>query len=118
VSQASEIVQKNVQEADKYDMFRNIHRAGTNQYRTKDGRYYHTHGSMNTGPLMRLLGIPEQDVTLDEAKQIYADKVAQWNAEDLDYAENEEYRQAGSICYTPEEFLASEHVSNYYLAYA
>ncbi|KAM0226821.1 hypothetical protein ACHAP5_012306 [Fusarium lateritium] len=64
---------------------------------------------MNAGPVMKILGIPERDVTLDEAKQIYADKVAQWNAEDLDYAENEEYRQAGWICYSPEEFLATEH---------
>lgn len=92
-------------------MLKPIHRGGTNQYKTKDGRYYHTHGSMNAKPLMAMFDIPEQDVTIEDAKKIWADKVAQYDAEELDQLENEVHRQAGTICYTPGEFFNTEHVS-------
>lgn len=115
VMAASKPIADNVSEADKYNLFKPIHRASTNQYRTKDGRYYHTHGSMNATILMKMFDIPEQDVTIEEAKKIYADKVAQIDAEELDHLENEVYRQAGTICYTPEEFFKTEHVSGYLL---
>ncbi|KAH8661740.1 caib baif family enzyme [Ilyonectria robusta] len=108
VMAASKVVADNIGEADKNDLFKPIHRASTNQYRTKDGRYYHTHGSMNAKTLMRMFNIPEQDVTVEEAKKIYADKVAQYDAW-LDHLENEVHRQAGTICYTPEEFFNTEH---------
>lgn len=70
---------------------------------------------MNAKILMKMFNIPEQDVTVEEAKKIYADKVAQYDAQDLDHLENEVHRQAGTICYTPEEFFNTEHVSGYLL---
>ncbi|EFW99724.1 caib baif family enzyme [Grosmannia clavigera kw1407] len=106
---ASKAILENLAEVDKNNLFKPIHRASTNQYKTKDGRYYHVHGSMNATVIMDMFKIAEQDVTLEEAKQIYADKVAQYDAEELDQLENEVYRQAGTICYTPEEFFATEH---------
>jgi hypothetical protein len=99
-------------EADKYDMEKPIHRQCTNVYKCKDGRWYHLHGSMNAGPTMKMLGIPEQDVTTLEAQKIYMDKVALWDSEAIDKTSNEQFFQAGTICNTPEEFFASPHVCN------
>ncbi|KAL4862566.1 hypothetical protein BDV12DRAFT_190333 [Aspergillus spectabilis] len=97
------------QKGDLYQMRKPIHRQCTNIYKTKDGRWFHLHGSMNAAHTMQMLGVSEQDVTDEEAFMIYAEKVAQWNAEDIDKAANEQHRQAGVVCNTPEEFFASEH---------
>ncbi|OMP88531.1 Formyl-coenzyme A transferase [Diplodia seriata] len=86
-----------------------IHQEATNVYRTRDGRWYHLHGSMNAAPTMRMVGVPEQDVTRDEAIRIYADKVAQWDAAEIEsLANGDEFRQAGVTCLRPHEFFASE----------
>lgn len=57
---------------------------------------------------MDMVGVEEQNVTREEAIQIYADKVAQYDADFLEKTANEELRQAGVVCLTPEEFFASE----------
>lgn len=75
----------------------------TNIYKTKDGRFYHLHGSLNARPSSRCIGVNEDDVHITDEKeitQIYADKVAKWNAAELDRAINNEYKQAGCICYS------------------
>jgi hypothetical protein len=107
---AHPVIAKELAKADLYDMQKPIHRQCTNVYRTKDGRWFHLHGSMNAGPSMRMVGVPEQDVSHEEAQKIYMERVAQWDSEEIDRVANEEYRQAGVICNTPEEFFASEHV--------
>ncbi|KAL4775824.1 CoA-transferase family III domain-containing protein [Aspergillus nidulans var. acristatus] len=106
---AHPVIAKELAKADLYDMQKPIHRQCTNVYRTKDGRWFHLHGSMNAGPSMRMVGVPEQDVSHEEAQKIYMERVAQWDSEEIDRVANEEYRQAGVICNTPEEFFASEH---------
>lgn len=86
----------------------------TNIYKTKDGRYFHLHGSMNARPSMTMVGVdPERTEITDaeEIRKIYGDAVAKWNAEDIDKAANEEYRQAGTICYTWDGELGI-HVNN------
>ncbi|KAF9632919.1 CoA-transferase family III [Lasiodiplodia theobromae] len=85
-----------------------IHQEATNVYRTRDGRWYHLHGSMNATPTMTMVGVPEQDVTRDEAIAIYADVVAKWDAAELERRANDDFRQAGVTCLTPDEFFASE----------
>lgn len=95
--------------SDIYDLAKPIHRLATNVYKTKDGKFYHLHGSMNADPTMKMVGVEEQDATEDEALKIYADKVAQHDAAFLEKTANEEFRQAGVTCFTPEEFFASEH---------
>ncbi|KAL6229634.1 hypothetical protein BDW75DRAFT_245555 [Aspergillus navahoensis] len=60
------------------------------------GRWFHLHGSMNASPSMRMVGVPEQDVTHEEAQKIYTDKVAQWDSEELDRVASGVYKQAGS----------------------
>lgn len=107
---AHETIQKENAKGDLYDMNRPIHRHCTNVYQTKDGRWYHLHGSMNASPSMKMMGVPEQDVTHEEAIEIYKSKVAQWNSEEIEKVANEEYKQAGVVCNRPEEFFASEQV--------
>ncbi|KAM0277044.1 hypothetical protein ACHAQH_006114 [Verticillium albo-atrum] len=92
---------------DIHDNSKPIHRYATNVYKTKDGRWYHLHGSMDAKPTMAMLGVKESDVSAEEAFKIYSDKVAQWNSQDIERVANDQHRQAGVVCYTPEEFLAS-----------
>ncbi|KAI8069582.1 CoA-transferase family III domain-containing protein [Gongronella butleri] len=85
----------------------------TNIYRTKDGRYYHVHGSMNCAPIQELLGVPhvppKDDITLAEGWPIYQEAAAKFDAETLDARVNDKFGQAGSISYSVEEYQATEH---------
>ncbi|KAE8154872.1 CoA-transferase family III domain-containing protein [Aspergillus avenaceus] len=83
----------------------------TNIYKTKDGRCYHVHGSMNAGPSSIALGLdPDQESNPGaEAKKVIQDRVQQFPSEELDDLMNEKHRQAGTICYSIDEFKASEH---------
>ncbi|ETS85087.1 hypothetical protein PFICI_03112 [Pestalotiopsis fici W106-1] len=94
---------------DVHQSARPIRRWATNVYRTRDGRWYHLHGSMNAVPTMTMMGMDDVEVTAEEAIRLYADKVAQWDSEDLEKTANEQYKQAGVVCRTPEEFFSSEH---------
>lgn len=97
-----------IKKGDLYDNQKPIHQQSTNVYKTKDGRFYHLHGSMNAGPTMKMLGVEEQDISREEAVKIYADKVAQYDAEVLEKQANDEFKQAGVTCLTPEEFFETE----------
>lgn len=44
-------------EADKYDLMAPLHFVASNHYKTKDGRYYQCHASMNAAPMMKMLGV-------------------------------------------------------------
>lgn len=94
---------------DIHRMSKTVRRYATNVYRTKDGRCYHLHGSMNALPTMEMLGVEDGDVSTEEAFEIYTKRVAQWDSKDIEKVANEKYKQAGVVCYTPEEFFASEH---------
>lgn len=98
-----------LKKGDLYDMAKPIHQQATNVYQTKDGKWYHLHGSMNASATMGMVGVEEQDVTREEAIKIFSDKVAQYDAAYLEKTANEHLRQAGVTCLTPEEFFASEH---------
>ncbi|KAF6816690.1 formyl-CoA transferase [Colletotrichum sojae] len=93
---------------DLHQMSSPIRRYATNVYQTKDGRWFHLHGSMNAEPVMKMLGVEDADVSPEEAIKIYAEKVAQWNSKDIEETANEQYKQAGVTCYTPDEFFESE----------
>ncbi|KAJ5895492.1 hypothetical protein N7495_007183 [Penicillium taxi] len=102
-------IRAEIAKGDVHEMRKPIHRQCTNVYQTKDGKWYHLHSSMNAAPSMKMMGVPEQDVTHDEAIEIYKEKVAQWDSAEIERVANDEYRQAGVVCNTPEEFFASEH---------
>ncbi|EXJ90174.1 hypothetical protein A1O3_03243 [Capronia epimyces CBS 606.96] len=85
-------------------------RLSTNIYPTKDGRWFHLHGSMDATQTLTMLGLPPSKPELDEqaAINLFSSVTREWEAARLDRTANEQYRQAGIICYTPEEFRETE----------
>jgi len=85
--------------------------AATSIYKTKDDRYFHLHGSMDARPTLRSVGLPEQNtqVDYDEAVKIIGDAVNQYTAEEIQDIATNQYKQAGTIAYSTEEYKASEH---------
>ncbi|KAE8373504.1 CoA-transferase family III [Aspergillus bertholletiae] len=86
----------------------------TNIYQTQDGRYFHLHGSMNPDATLTSIGLPLWYPDLDgnardDIVQVYADQIKGINARDLEHQMSEIYRQAGTTCWTAEEYFASEH---------
>jgi crotonobetainyl-CoA:carnitine CoA-transferase CaiB-like acyl-CoA transferase len=87
----------------------------TNIYRCKDGRYFHVHGSMNTKPTQDmlgfpdLLGLPRELANPQEPWTSYQEKVAQMHSEEVQRLASDVYKQAGTICYSAEEYAESEH---------
>ncbi|KAF2135831.1 uncharacterized protein K452DRAFT_303256 [Aplosporella prunicola CBS 121167] len=104
----NEQLKKEMAKGDLYVMGKPIHQEATNVYQTKDGRWYHLHGSMNAARTMEMVGVTEQDVTREEAIKIYAEKVAQWDSAEAEKVANDKYMQSGTVCNTPEEFFATE----------
>lgn len=100
---------KELAKMDIHHVGKPIRRYATNVYKTKDGRWYHLHGSMNAEPTMKMMGVKDSDVSPEEAIKIYADKVSQWESSEIERVANEQYKQAGVVCQTPDEFFFSEH---------
>lgn len=96
---------------DIHKMSSSPHRsAATNIYQTKDGRYFHIHGSMDPEPTQQALGLPtHMETSPEENWKSYQEKVEQINSDDLQKLMSDEYKQAGTICWTTEEFKNSEH---------
>jgi hypothetical protein len=98
----------------KYDrggMMQPSRRLCTNIYPTKDGRWFHLHGSMDATKTLTMLGLHDGDFDpKDEEKiiQKYSDRVSEFDSDWLDLEANEHYRQPGTICLKPEEYLESE----------
>ncbi|KAI8961389.1 CoA-transferase family III [Daldinia sp. FL1419] len=99
---------------------RDLHRTGisqhralaTNIYKTKDGRFYHVHGSMNPDPTLTALGLPrdgEENDTYDSVVERIQKVVSRFDSAELDELVNEKFRQAGTIARTSDEYFASEH---------
>ncbi|KAH4043938.1 hypothetical protein HBH69_228020 [Parastagonospora nodorum] len=87
----------------------------TNIYKTKDNRYYHIHGSLNPDHCLTALGLPldgEDTDTYEAIVERIQAAVSQHNAADLDELMNEQYRQAGTIAYTADEYFATEQGKN------
>ncbi|KAI6600882.1 hypothetical protein MCOR06_000602 [Pyricularia oryzae] len=83
----------------------------TNVYKTKDGRFFHLHGSMNATKSLAMIGLPPTNPDLDTPEKIIAEissKVEEYDADWLDTEANQYWRQAGTICLTEAEFHASE----------
>ncbi|RVD85671.1 uncharacterized protein DFL_003982 [Arthrobotrys flagrans] len=89
-----------------------IRRWATNIYKTKDGRYYHVDGSMNPDPTLTALKLP-LDGKPDETEESAVDRIqavtSKIDSAELDELMNEQFRQAGTISYTAEEYFNSEH---------
>lgn len=86
----------------------------TNIYKTADDRYFHLHGGLNTTATLNMLDLPQHrhDLTSNDKeaiKDIYRHAVGQKHSQWLDIEANEHWRQAGTICYTAEEFKQTPH---------
>ncbi|KAK1238202.1 hypothetical protein MKX08_002781 [Trichoderma sp. CBMAI-0020] len=98
---------------DKHRMNASTHRnLSTNIYKCADGRYFQSHGSLNPTPTLLNVGLPAE---ADKDTNVYDDTVKPFieafgsiDSEALQRI-TDETRQAGTICYTTEEFLGSEH---------
>lgn len=85
--------------------------SATNIYRCADGRYFHLHGSMNPAPTQDSLRLPH-DMPFDTPEASwapYADAVGALSSAEMQTRASDAFKQAGTICWTAEEFLASPH---------
>ncbi|KAH7391124.1 CoA-transferase family III domain-containing protein [Phaeosphaeria sp. MPI-PUGE-AT-0046c] len=104
--------EKYFKDCDLHNHANSVYRIGaTNIYRCKDGRYFHVHGSLDPEPTQNSIGVPHyKDVaTPEEAYAIYEDKMAQIDSNDMQRLASDVHKQAGTICWTTDEFKASEH---------
>lgn len=104
--------EKYFKDCDLHNHASSIYRiAATNIYRCKDGRYFHIHGSLNPEPTQDSVGVPHyKDVASpEEAYAVYEEKMAQVDSDDMQRLASDVYKQAGTICWTTNEFKASEH---------
>ena len=88
--------------------YRNV---ATNIYETKDKRFFHVHGSLNPNPTLAALGLPEEMsfTSYEEALGPIQKAVSELDSDALQKLMSDEYKQAGTICWTTEEFKNSEH---------
>ncbi|KAI1641746.1 CoA-transferase family III [Daldinia loculata] len=82
----------------------------TNVYPTRDGRWFHLHGGLDSDRSLRMLGLPAHKDVADEMEAIkgLSERVKKFDADWLDIEANEYWRQAGGICFTPEEYRETE----------
>ncbi|KAH7323210.1 CoA-transferase family III domain-containing protein [Stachybotrys elegans] len=102
---------KIIPNCDKHDSMSLYRGLATSIYKTKDSRYFHVHGSLNADPSLTALGLPTQDPSvadLDTAVARIQEKVEQFTSTNIDDLMNEEYKQAGCIALTKEEYFSSE----------
>lgn len=98
----------------KYDLGKSsdpYRRLCTNVYRTRDGCYFHLHGSMNADKTLKMVGLPLNNSALtaqEDIIQTYASKVAEFDSDWLESEANEHWRQAGTVCLTEDEFRSSD----------
>ena len=132
---AKEMVEYGFKDWDLYRATSDLHRVlATNIYKTKDGRFYHCHGelrtlfsscgkrsapvltfckgSMNPEPTLTALELPmegKEGDTYDSVVERIQGVVKNIDSAPLDELMNEQYKQAGTIAWTVEEFQNSEH---------
>ncbi|XXH03300.1 phosphate system positive regulatory protein pho81 [Hypoxylon texense] len=96
---------------DTTSQFTHWRRLVTNLYPTRDGRWFHLHGGLDSTPCLKMLGLPKHRDLAEEMDAIegLTEAVQQFDADWLDIEANELWRQAGGICLTPEEYRESAH---------
>jgi crotonobetainyl-CoA:carnitine CoA-transferase CaiB-like acyl-CoA transferase len=85
-------------------------KAVTNIYRTKDDRFYHLHASLNPDPSLKALGLPwdmPELTTIQSSWAPFTNRMAEKTAEEWDDILAEQFKQAGTICHSPEEYSAT-----------
>ncbi|KAI6086806.1 CoA-transferase family III [Hypoxylon rubiginosum] len=95
---------------DTTSQFTHWRRLVTNVYPTRDGRWFHLHGGLDSTPCLKMLGLPAHRDLVEEMDAIegLSEAVRRFDADWLDIEANEFWRQAGGICLTPEEYRETE----------
>lgn len=85
--------------------------AATNIYRTKDGKYFHLHGSMNPDPTLDSIGLPHDApaANLEEAIKPFIETLGQIDSADMQDRASDQYKQAGVIVESVDSFKQTEH---------
>jgi crotonobetainyl-CoA:carnitine CoA-transferase CaiB-like acyl-CoA transferase len=108
----SEGVYKYIKNYDFHKMNSSLHRINsTNIYKTKDGRFFHLHGSMNPDPTLDSIGLPHdaQTTTWEEACKAFSEKLSQIESSEIQRVASDVYRQAGVVCESLDSFRSCEH---------
>ncbi|KAH8812475.1 alpha-methylacyl-CoA racemase [Xylogone sp. PMI_703] len=85
----------------------NYRKSVTNIYKCQDGRFYHLHASLNPDPSLLAIGCPWDMPELNTVESSWApftSKMAEKSAPEWDDILAEKARQAGTICFAPDEF--------------
>ncbi|KAI9307505.1 putative L-carnitine dehydratase [Cunninghamella echinulata] len=84
-------------------------------YKTKDDKLYHLYGSFQPQIIQKALDMRLADydesltkLSFDQATSLYQEKCLQYTAEELDTLSNDQHGEAGSICFSTEEFKQTE----------
>ncbi|KAI9306524.1 putative L-carnitine dehydratase [Cunninghamella echinulata] len=84
-------------------------------YETKDNKFYHLYGSMQPQIIQKAIGMPlaDQDesfskLPFEKIWPLYQEKCLKYTAEELDTLSNDQHGQAGTICFSTEEFKQTE----------
>ncbi|KAK4506124.1 hypothetical protein PRZ48_004089 [Zasmidium cellare] len=103
----------------RYFPSQNLYKTGSSLYRSlvtgiykcADGRYFNMHASLNPDPTLESIGLPhDMEVSdLEEGVKVISEATGKVDSKDIQRLNSEVYRQAGTICYSVEEFRESEH---------
>lgn len=110
---ANEKLFKYFPSCDKHRMNASLHRnLATNIYQCADGRYFQLHGSLDPTPSLHNIGLQaEAEVKHDDYEngvESFIEACKQLTSDELQ-KRTDASRQAGTICYSAEEFLTSRH---------
>jgi hypothetical protein len=84
-----------------------------NLYRTKDGKFFHIHGSLEATSTLNMIGLEGHRPDLTDYQEIIKtieSHVCKYTAAELEEM-NAERRQAGVTAYKYEDFIQTPHVS-------
>lgn len=85
-------------------------KAVTNIYKTKDGRFFHLHGSLNPDPSLKAIGFEWDNPAIaseESSWEPFMHRLSQETAEVWDHLLGEEYSQASTICLSADEYATS-----------
>lgn len=86
-------------------------RMSANLYKTKDGRYYHIHGSLEASTTLNMIGLPSyspKTTEYEDVVNVIQGAVSNFNCDELEEL-NTKNRQAGIEALTENNFLKTEH---------
>ncbi|RFU25914.1 hypothetical protein B7463_g10423, partial [Scytalidium lignicola] len=110
-SQLRELNKTHAQYFPSWDLHKQVssdyRKSVTNIYKTREGRFYHLHASLNPDPSLKAIGCPwdmPELTTVESSWAPFISKMAEKDAPEWDDILAEKAKQAGTICFSPDEF--------------